>query len=119
MNWGGYTYQARITGFPFDTMGCRWSDEWLWMGVHFDGFVATECLLQEAKGRYDQFVDSNGKVHGWFAGYEELEVEASRQAGVIHQSLPARLRWYFQTPKMMGAMAPLLAALKIETMYVP
>ncbi|WP_243864497.1 restriction endonuclease fold toxin 5 domain-containing protein [Burkholderia pseudomallei] len=57
VNWNSYRYQARITGFPFDTEACRWSEEWRWLGVDFDGFQPGECLLQETKGNYDQFLD--------------------------------------------------------------
>lgn len=119
VNWNAYTYQARITGFPFDTVSCRWSDEWLWMGVHFDGFQPGECLLQETKGNYDNFVDAEGNVYGWFKGYKWLRVEARRQATACNSSPPARLRWYFQTPKMWEVMTPFLTAMRIESVLVP
>lgn len=119
VNWNAYTYQARITGFPFDTASCRWSDEWVWMGVRFDGFVSGGCLLQEAKGNYDQFVDTDGEVKEWFFGFDDMEIEAGRQAVVVRGSAPARLRWYFQTPKAWGLMRPALTALSIESIFVP
>ncbi|AYY60879.1 hypothetical protein EGY20_22105 [Burkholderia multivorans] len=38
VNCNAYRYQARITGSAFDTEECRWSDEWNWLGIPFDGF---------------------------------------------------------------------------------
>jgi len=34
VNWNSYRYQARITGFAFDTEECRWSDEWEWLDIY-------------------------------------------------------------------------------------
>lgn len=119
VNWNAYTYQARITGFAFDTVACRWSDEWLWMGVNFDGFASTECLLQEAKGNYDHFVDGDGQVHVWFKGLRALQDEAARQAAVVLGSPPTKLRWYFQTPRMWEAMAPRLASMRVDSVLFP
>lgn len=119
VNWNAYTYQARVTGFPFDTVSCRWSDEWFWMGVHFDGFRPGECLLLEAKGNYDNFVGADGNVYPWFEGYRWMRLEAARQADASSSSPPARLRWHFQTPKMWEAMTPLLTSMDIESVFFP
>ncbi|WP_261539682.1 restriction endonuclease fold toxin 5 domain-containing protein [Burkholderia multivorans] len=90
VNWTSYRYQARITGFAFDTAECRWSDEWVWEGVDFDGFQREACLLQETKGDYDQFLDEDGdlSVISWARhimgckshGYADEEEKANRSA---------------------------------------
>ncbi|WP_243720169.1 restriction endonuclease fold toxin 5 domain-containing protein [Burkholderia pseudomallei] len=96
VNWNSYRYQARITGFPFDTEACRWSEEWRWLGVDFDGFQPGECLLQETKGNYDQFLDTR-----------------------VRANPPARLTWYFQTPLTKRKMTPLLSSLGVRSVYQP
>ncbi|MGE8686372.1 MAG: Tox-REase-5 domain-containing protein [Achromobacter sp.] len=47
VNWNAYEYQARITGFAYDTEYCQWSGEWSWQGIavgvpdiDFDGFIS-------------------------------------------------------------------------------
>lgn len=119
VNWNAYTYQARITGFAFDAAACRWSDEWFWMGVNFDGFASTECLLQEAKGSYDQFFKEDGEVQIWFEGFKDMRTEARQQAAVASSSRPARLRWYFQTPRAWGLMRPELTRMGVESIFLP
>ncbi|KVK74125.1 hypothetical protein WS91_19200 [Burkholderia sp. MSMB1498] len=99
VNWPSYRYQARITGFAFDVEYCRWSDEWQWLGIDFDGFKPDECLLQETKGNYDQFLDGSiPKADKFFKGFDSMEATAVRQGAAVRANPPARLMWYFQTP---------------------
>ncbi|NSX13840.1 hypothetical protein HTY52_07065 [Cupriavidus taiwanensis] len=88
-------YQARITGFaPFT--------EWSFEGIDFDGFRSSECLLQEAKARYDQFFDpEDGEPRLFFSlsgGERKIMRQASAQARVTRANPPSRLNWYFMEP---------------------
>ncbi|MBB3005476.1 restriction endonuclease fold toxin 5 domain-containing protein [Cupriavidus alkaliphilus] len=86
-------YQARIGGMP---VGPNVITEWQFSGVAFDGFASTECLLKEAKAKYDQFFDEFGGVYGWWeASARAIESEAYRQAGTAVPRPPVRLRWHF------------------------
>ncbi|MGH8782074.1 restriction endonuclease fold toxin 5 domain-containing protein [Paraburkholderia sp.] len=99
VNWPAYQYQARITGYAFDTEACEWSDEWEWLGVDFDGFHAEECLLQEAKGDYDQFFNpKTGKPYRWFSGLVTIQEQIEVRATLVKANPPTRLMYYFQTP---------------------
>ncbi|WP_230961618.1 restriction endonuclease fold toxin 5 domain-containing protein [Burkholderia stagnalis] len=120
VNWNAYRYQARITGFAFDTEACRWSEEWDWLGTHFDGFQPGQCMLQEAKGNYDQFLD--GSIPGaedFFNGFDKMEGQLTEQAMRVRANPPAALTWYFQTPLTQRRMAPIAAALGAQTVYQP
>jgi hypothetical protein len=87
-------YQARVTGFaPFT--------EWKFMNIEFDGFQASECRLQEAKARYDQFFDSKtGDPKRFFNlfGVPRMLNQARKQSAVTKISTPTRLTWYFMQP---------------------
>ncbi|ONE45467.1 hypothetical protein AQ951_12040 [Burkholderia pseudomallei] len=120
VNWNAYRYQARITGFAFDTEECRWSDEWNWLGIDFDGFQPGECLLQETKGNYDQFLD--GSIPGaedFFKGFDSMETQITNQATRVRANPPARLTWYFQTQLTKRKMTPLLSSLGVRSVYQP
>lgn len=87
-------YQARVTGFAPYT-------EWNFGGVDFDGFRSSECLLQEAKARYDQFFDpETGEPKFFFglAGAPKIINQGRFQSNVVAASAPARLNWYFMQP---------------------
>ena len=89
-------YQARIGGMP---VGPGFITEWLFSGVTFDGFDSSECLLKEAKARYDQFFDEFRQVRGWWAdGADKLIEEAYRQATAAQPRPPVQLRWHFMEP---------------------
>jgi len=80
VNWKSYAYQSRITGFAYDTEACQWSDEWQFDSIDFDGFQAMQCLLQEAKGDYDQFLDgSKGSFERIFKGFDDMRNTALKQ----------------------------------------
>lgn len=87
-------YQARITGFAAYT-------EWNFGGVDFDGFRSSQCLLQEAKARYDQFFnpeDGSPKFFFRLKGAPKIRNQARAQSGVAIASAPSRLNWYFMQP---------------------
>ena len=90
------------------------------MGIDFDGFRADECLLQEAKGNYDQFLD--GSIPGsedFFKGFDSMEAQAFDQSIEVKANPPARLIWYFQTPLTQKKMAPILAGMGTRSVYQP
>ncbi|WP_232221407.1 Tox-REase-5 domain-containing protein [Burkholderia sp. WSM2232] len=119
-------YQARITGFEYyivtDGKGKEtnqgWNMEWAWQPtdepkpVTFDGFVKAQCLLQEAKGNYDQlmdkFLDDDGEFIYDFDGFSSTKKQAIRQGDVVRKNPPSRLMWYFETPRFYKFMQPTL-----------
>jgi len=118
-NWKSYRYQARITGFAFDTEECRWSDEWKWLNIDFDGFQAGECLLQETKGDYDQFLDDEEEPVFFFTGFDGMREQIWRQAIVVNANPPARLMWYFMTPRAREYVMPDLRRAGVPSVYQP
>lgn len=90
-------YQMRIAQMPPTPVGVL--NEWFFNGVQFDGFESAQCLLKEAKARYDQFFDDFGSVESfWFAGRDKLIGEAMRQGAAAQPRPPTRLRWHFMQP---------------------
>ncbi|GGZ11594.1 restriction endonuclease fold toxin 5 domain-containing protein [Pseudoduganella plicata] len=89
-------YQARIGGMPMTNGAIA---EWVYNGVAFDGFDSSQCLLKEAKSRYDQFFDMWGRPHlFWGDGEAALINEAMRQGAAAEPRPPTRLRWHFMEP---------------------
>jgi hypothetical protein len=89
-------YQIRICSMP---SGPNFVLEWNWMNVKFDGFDSSECLLKEAKGRYDQFFTRFGARQQWWReGEEEVIAEAMIQGAVARPRPPVVLKWYFMEP---------------------
>jgi len=87
-------YQARVTGFPPFT-------EWKFSNIEFDGFRASECRLQEAKARYDQFFDAKtGDPKKFFRtfGVTRMMSQARIQSEIATLNPPSRLTWYFMQP---------------------
>ena len=96
--WSGtsISYQARIAGLP---VGAGFITEWMFAGITFDGFDSSQCLLKEAKAKYDQFFDDFRQVRGWWKeGADKLIEEAYRQGAVAQPRPPVRLCWYFMEP---------------------
>ena len=90
-------YQMRIAQMPPAPVG--YLSEWKFNGVQFDGFESGQCLLKEAKGRYDQFFDDFGVVRTWWReGRDDLIDEAMRQGLAAQPRPPTRLRWHFMQP---------------------
>ena len=86
-------YQARIGGMP---VGASFITEWVFAGVAFDGFDSSQCMLKEAKAKYDQFFDDFRQVKGWWKeGADKMIEEAYRQAAVAQPRPPVQLRWHF------------------------
>lgn len=96
-NWNmsvdSHEYQARITGFAPGT-------EWSFKGIDFDGFKSQACMLLEAKARYDQFFNGEGKPKFFFefTGLAKMMTQATTQSGIVETSLPASLHWHFMQP---------------------
>lgn len=89
-------YQAKICGLP---VGAGFITEWMFNGISFDGFDSSQCLLKEAKAKYDQFFDEYRRVRGWWTeGADKLVEEAYRQASAAQPRPPVQLRWHFMEP---------------------
>lgn len=87
-------YQARVTGFAPRT-------EWSFSGLDFDGFRSTQCLLQEAKARYDQFFSPDSGQPKFFfllTGERNIRRQARAQNIVVASNPPSQLAWYFMQP---------------------
>ncbi|PMS36207.1 restriction endonuclease fold toxin 5 of polymorphic toxin system [Trinickia symbiotica] len=120
VNWTSYRYQARITGFAFDAEECRWSDEWNWQGIDFDGFMPSACMLQETKAAYDQFIDPlTDKVKPFFSGFVGMEEQLVNQAAEVNSHPPARLTWYFMTPLARQLMLRACVRQRVQSVYQP
>lgn len=111
-------YQARIGGLPLVPGGIT---EWLFAQPTFDGFDKSQCLLKEAKAKYDQFFDSFGRVKGFWKGEVDVSNQFIAQARVVQASPPARLRWYFMEPKSYSYFSMIFAATMLpgETVFHP
>ncbi|GAA5787227.1 restriction endonuclease fold toxin 5 domain-containing protein [Chitiniphilus shinanonensis] len=112
------TYQARIGGMP---VGPGFITEWLFSGVTFDGFDSSECLLKEAKAKYDQFFDDFGDPKEWWKGDEPIMAEASAQSVVAKPQPPVQLRWHFMQPMSYRFFSKVFSAMRlpIETVFQP
>jgi hypothetical protein len=91
-------YQGRITGWPYSVEEA-WSQEWNWQGIEFDGFIPAQCMLQEAKGNYDQFLEMQWAIKA-FRGFDKMASTIVSQGTVVRENPPTRLTWYFQGPKL-------------------
>ena len=112
-------YQSRIGGLP---VGPGFITEWQFNGVTFDGFESGQCLLKEAKARYDQFFDDFGAIEDfWVKGRDKLIDEAMRQAAVAQPRPPVRLRWYFLQPVSYRFFSRIIQAAHpdVEVVYEP
>ena len=111
-------YQARVTGFVPGT-------EWGWMGIDFDGFASANCMLKEAKSRYDQFLtqgeDAELEPKIWYRAFQtKMLPQAQRQAAAAAAAPPAGLTWYFQGPLTYEYMAPQVMRFPpLTALYVP
>lgn len=116
MNTAPREYQGCITGRPYSVEE-GWSEEWKWLTIDFDGFVAGECLLQEAKGNYDQFLEPWAAIS--FKGFADMESAIIRQGRAVSANPPTRLMWYFQTPKTRQKMLRALVQNGVQSVVVP
>lgn len=116
MNAAPREYQGRITGRPY-SVAEGWSEEWVWDDIDFDGFVKADCLLQEAKGNYDQFVDVPW-ADASFKGFDKMALTIADQADAVRGSPPTRLMWYFQGPKTQQKMLRVLTQNGVPSVVV-
>lgn len=114
-------YQQRIAQMPPAPAG--YLSEWLFSGVQFDGFDPSQCLLKEAKARYDQFFDQWGGFEYPFQGkiFEKMTGEAISQNNVAIPKPPTQLQWNFMEPISFRYMSKILskATPEIEVLYTP
>ncbi|WCM21305.1 restriction endonuclease fold toxin 5 domain-containing protein [Paraburkholderia bryophila] len=117
MNAAPREYQGRITGRPYNVAE-GWSEEWHWSKIDFDGFKPAECLLQEAKGNYDQFVDQPWAIRS-FKGFDDMTAMIMAQSEVVAENPPARLMWYFEGPKTRQKMLEVLTQYGVPSVVAP
>jgi hypothetical protein len=86
MNAAPREYQGRITGRPYSVEE-GWSEEWVWEEIDFDGFQPAECLLQEAKGNYDQFFDMPWAAKS-FKGFDQMTSTIEAQGEAVRYHVP-------------------------------
>ncbi|MGV4658976.1 restriction endonuclease fold toxin 5 domain-containing protein [Burkholderia pseudomallei] len=110
-------YQGRITGRPY-SVAEGWSEEWSWLDIDFDGFKPAECLLQEAKGNYDQFLEMPWAAKS-FKGFDKMASTIVAQGEAVRENPPTRLMWYFQGPKTRQKMLRLLVQNGVQSVVVP
>ncbi|HDR9289391.1 Tox-REase-5 domain-containing protein [Burkholderia multivorans] len=85
-----------ITGQPY-SVEQGWSEESAWLGPDFGGFQQPTCLLQEAKGDYDRFFDSETKKPvTWFKEFSKITVAIEEEVSGI----PCVRRVEIQTPML-------------------
>lgn len=111
-------YQARIGGLP---VGPGFITEWMFGGVTFDGLESGQCLLKEAKARYDQFFNEFGRRQPFWQGHLAMFDQASAQSVVAVPHPPVQLRWYFMESKSYRFFSMMFAeaSLPIETVFEP
>jgi hypothetical protein len=113
-------YQMRIAQMPPAPPG--FLTEWTFNGVDFDGFDSSQCMLKEAKARYDQFFDDFRQVRGWWtAGADKMIEEAYRQGAAAMPRPPVQLRWHFMEPLSYRYFSKIIKAgyPDIEVLYQP
>jgi hypothetical protein len=69
--------------------------------MDFDGFRSSECLLLEAKARYDQFFDpetGNPDIFFRIIGEPKILKQAYAQSKLVAENPPSRLDWCFMQP---------------------
>jgi hypothetical protein len=115
---GSIAYQARIGGLP---VGPGFITEWMFNAVTFDGFDSGQCLLKEAKARYDQFFDEFGRREPFWQGHLAMFDQAVAQSAVAIPQPPVHLRWYFMESKSYRFFSIMFtdASLPIETEFQP
>lgn len=113
-------YQQRIGAMPTAPSG--FINEWSFNGVRFDGFDSSQCLLKEAKGRYDQFFNEFRQIYPWWRDGEfSIREEAMRQGGAALPRPPIQLRWYFMEPISYRYFSRIITAAypDIEVVFLP
>jgi hypothetical protein len=115
------TYQMRIAQMPSAPPG--YLTEWKFRTVDFDGYDSGQCLLREAKARYDQFFDQWGAFKYDFQEmiFEKMLAEAVSQNNAALPKPPTQLQWNFMEPVSYRYMSKVLsvATPKIEVLFRP
>lgn len=111
-------YQARIC---LSVLGPDFIEEWKWLTKEFDGFKSAECMLEEAKGDYDQFLDEDGEpVYRFQNGiFLDIVEQARARSIIVNANPPAQLTYYFETPMTYNRVRDLLLRMRIIVLYVP
>ena len=107
-------YQGYVTGWPYDDVDWKWSDEWKWDDKWFDAFVSEPCLIQEAKANYDQFLSTD-----WFTGFGHMREQIVKHGALAKLNPPTRVRYYFQGAGTLAAMRKLLLRSGVEFEHYP
>ncbi|MGV7959777.1 restriction endonuclease fold toxin 5 domain-containing protein [Photorhabdus tasmaniensis] len=91
-------YQRFIAKTRYDP-AAQMIQEFQCLKVTFDGWQPTRCLFLEAKARYDQFFDIEGKPKSWWKGERSGEKQGARQQGVCNllNGTP-HVEWHFLQP---------------------
>ncbi|HLL56102.1 MAG TPA: Tox-REase-5 domain-containing protein [Myxococcaceae bacterium] len=109
-------YQQQISGHP--------PDEAYFVGeTEFDGYLADEKVLLEAKGEgYAKFFDETLNTEQWYGGARKMLDQARRQAEAARPS-GAKVRWHFAERRTAEAMKKMFEgddrAEGIEVVYTP
>ena len=85
----------------------RTAQEWHFNACEFDGFWLKDCTVVEAKGRYEHFLDENGKGKYGFVErgiFEPWGRQMTRQRAAISIAEPnGKLLWCFMQVRTMDA----------------
>ncbi|AVR07899.1 2-C-methyl-D-erythritol 2,4-cyclodiphosphate synthase [Burkholderia thailandensis] len=55
----------------------------------------------------------------FFAGFFDMSEQILNQSIVVNSNPPARLMWYFATPKARTYMLPTLTSARVQSVYQP
>ncbi|MFC7519736.1 Tox-REase-5 domain-containing protein [Xanthomonas populi] len=114
-----FSYCDKVSGLPLSDVdlslaGRAWSalkgeaqpdaeqlniTEWLYNGVWFDGFWRDDCTVVDAKGRYAQFLDEDGRPLQGFPSnvvFPDMRNESLSHISAVETALPqAKVEWHF------------------------
>ncbi|MES2742206.1 MAG: Tox-REase-5 domain-containing protein [Pseudomonadota bacterium] len=112
------TYQMRIGQMPPAPAG--YLTEWEYAGTGFDGFDSSQCLLKEAKAKYDKFFNEFGQRKQFWEGDTAILEQAIAQSAKASRP-PIQLKWYFMQPLSYRYFSQMFneAMLPIETVFNP
>ncbi|WP_049584207.1 MULTISPECIES: restriction endonuclease fold toxin 5 domain-containing protein [Photorhabdus] len=98
--WSAITinYQRFIAKTKYDP-ATQMIQEFQCLKVTFDGWRPAYCLFLEAKARYDQFFNSEGRPKNWWKGMKAGRKQGARQQAVcdVLDNTP-HVEWHFLQP---------------------